>query len=144
MKAIIFFGLGLSVMLVACAGKGADKGPQPSVGPEMGAGSMTSPGTAPPVADMPPAADPKAQCDQLKAEYFAKLNAASGTCTTDADCTNVPGGIDDCGRVVDVTTARAVAPLFEKYVKLCGSNIDCAPEISIPRCRDGRCHSAQQ
>ena len=144
MKAIVCFGLGLSVMLGACAGKGADPGPQPTVGSEMGAGTMTSPAPDPKIADMPPASDPKAECDKLKAEYFAKLNAAPGTCTTDADCTNVPGGIDDCGRVVDVKTARAVAPLFEKYVKLCGTNIDCAPDISIPRCRDGRCHSAQQ
>ncbi len=141
MKAIVCFGLGLSVVLCACAGKGSDKGPQPTVGPEMG--SMASPAPDP-KADMPAAPDPKAECDKLKAEYFARLNAAPGTCTQDADCTNVPGGIDDCGRVVDRKTAAAVAPLFEKYVKLCGTNIDCAPEISIPRCRDGRCYSAQQ
>ncbi len=79
----------------------------------------------------------------MREEYIARRDAASGGCSVDSECENVPGGVDDCGRVIDAQTARAIAPLYEAYVRTCGISLDCAPRISIPRCIEGRCVSTR-
>lgn len=138
--AIIFLVFALISGTGACP---AQKGGQKTQTPPAASTEDMTP-EPPMVPTPPPPASQKPDGAKLRAEYTARRNAAPGTCSTDDDCMNVPGGIDDCGRVIDAKTARTIEPLFDAFTKACGTQIDCAPKISIPRCQQSHCIRAQE
>lgn len=109
--------------------------------------ALTACGAAPapvPAAAEPVAAEPvtaETTCDGFITRYRARLAAATGTCTTDADC-GTYGGLDPetlCGGSTDLATSDALHAL--------GDESDAAgcprPGYSCPaianHCEDGRC-----
>jgi hypothetical protein len=86
---------------------------------------------------------PPEKCQRLFDEYLAGRAAAPGTCATDDQCTILPGGVDDCGRVIDQKTAALLEDTYRTFRELCGLKLRCAPRAARPACRDGRCVEIQ-
>jgi hypothetical protein len=104
-------------------------------------GQPTASPPAPAVAE-PAAREPESdaqRCARLVREYQAVRDGSPGACETDGDCVILPGGVDDCGRALDKTTAELLEPLYRSFRDRCGLTRRCAPRAAVPYCRGGRC-----
>lgn len=125
------FAFSLSLPALGCG-----ESPDPSVtASEVAVRPAPTPSSEPPRAATP--------CDAHIAEFARVLGAASGACTTAADCGCYPGGVGGasaCGGVTDARTAdrlRAIADRF--HAEGCDGTIQCAPWICAPKCENARC-----
>jgi len=79
------------------------------------------------------------ECQALRQAFLDRRAKGPGTCKTSRDCSNAPGGIDDCGQVTDLQTAKDLYVLYNKIRVRCGLERHCAPRVSIPECAGGQC-----
>lgn len=87
----------------------------------------------------PPASD---ACASVQERFKARLDRASGACTTDADCGcyNPVHGALGCGGRTDAATAAALRELEAEFHRHgCRWPHQCAPQECEPACVAGRC-----
>lgn len=113
--------------------------PDPSAPPtSTPSGGTAVKGTDEPIPD--PITHP---CVVKTAQLEIALAAASGKCTTKADCDCYPGGYSrkgGCGGVTDAATAKKLHAIAAELASMsCPKNLHCGPRPCAPTCVDGRC-----
>jgi hypothetical protein len=98
------------------------------------------PGPGPPAREAPEAPD---DCDAVVSRVRDVLATLPSACSSDADCTCYPGGIEGvtgCGGVSDLPTAERIGALTQQHDRLrCDGSVSCAPRQCLVACLDGRC-----
>jgi len=101
-----------------------------------------APGAAPPPAEPPVVADP---CEAHRAAFRAALAAATGSCTSAADCGcfNPVVAEAGCGGITDAATSARLGAIEGDYFRAgCDWPHACAAWSCEPTCHAGRCTNA--
>jgi hypothetical protein len=134
----------LVAMLVACSGKGTStesgsesgSGSGSGTGSGSGSGSGSGTGTGTGSGDV---------CAGLIAEYGARIDRASKTCTVDTDCGCYQGGIgpkSGCGGIADSVTTADLDAIHKRYFDAgCDHTHQCGPWVCEPVCNQGTCEN---
>ena len=110
-------------------------------------GDTPDPGTPPRQAPPTSAVETPDDCDAVVTRVRAELATLPSACTSDADCTCYPGGIEGvtgCGGVSDLPTAERIGALTQEFDRLrCDGSVSCAPRQCLVACIDARCAERQ-